>query len=71
MKENDRVKTEFGNGTLMHKEGDRGWLSKRWCVRLDVIPIKRQWLHATHAKYGGIFMMENELEIIEGELSNE
>jgi cellulose biosynthesis protein BcsQ len=56
MKQNDRVETSFGPGTIIYKE------DKRFCVALDFFEKLEGVLKETHNKYGGIFFWKNELK---------
>ena len=55
----DIVKTKFGNGTIISKEGDTGIFSRRYAVRLDNVP---ELFENIHEKYGHIYIMDYELE---------
>jgi len=59
-KKDDRVRTDYGPGTVVHSEGKEGVLSKRFLVKLDKCPFKFLGLHNQH---GGMFFHHDELQI--------
>jgi len=62
MKQGNRVKTIYGNGTIIEREAEIGFLADRFLVKLDSCPDKFQYMHKA---YGGIYIYKKELEVIE------
>ncbi len=61
MKTGDRVKTQYGEGTVVSQEFSSGALSKRFLVELDDCPGFSKQLHEDQ---GGVYIHENELEVV-------
>ncbi len=60
MKTGDRVKTQYGPGTIITQEFDKGALSKRFLVKLDDCP---EFSKKMHEEQGGFYIHQNELEV--------
>lgn len=61
MKINDRVKTCYGEGTIISKEAETGFLSKCFLVKLDNCPENLEYIQN---KQGGLNFVDIELEVI-------
>lgn len=68
MKINDKVKTCYGPGIIVSKEGNEGILSHAFLVKInDTItnnPFSSNTLQRLHDKQGGLLFLEKELELI-------
>ena len=59
---NDRVITQFGPGKVLFQEGKTGCFSHRYCVEIDNVP---DGLKNLQDKYGGVFIWESEMQVVE------
>lgn len=68
VKISDKVKTCYGSGIIVSKEGDEGILSHYFLVKIkDIItnnPFSSNTLQRLHDNQGGLIFHEKELELI-------
>ena len=61
MKTGDKVKTQYGFGTISTQEYSKGSLAERYCVKLDNCAEEFKEMHNQN---DGIYFWKNEIEIV-------
>ncbi len=69
MKKGDKVVTVYGLGTVKIQEAEKGCLSNRFCIELDIIPDGG--LGIMHCKQGGLYFHKSELQTENDQLDTE
>jgi len=64
LKSGDRVKTEYGMGTVVDSEGVTGCLAGRFRILIDSWKSLPYGLPQMHTHQGGLYIMVSELELV-------
>lgn len=61
MRQKDKVTTPYGEGILVQREANEGWLKNRWLVRIIDLPVTSP-LYALHKRQGGLAIGSHDMK---------